>query len=54
MQYYQDINIWTLYGDALEVTEDNEHLGMTVSGQAEKLRMLMKTNSSAEQCYLPY
>ena len=33
MYYYQDINIWSLDCEPLNVTEDNEHLGLFVSGQ---------------------
>ena len=47
MQYYQDVKMWTLYGDTLEVTEDNEHLGMTVSGQAEEAK---NVDENTQQC----
>ena len=36
MQYYQQISMWTLNGDPIDVTEDNDHLGLTVSGEAEE------------------
>ena len=32
MAYYKDINLWSLDGTPLNVTEDNEHLGLIVSG----------------------
>ena len=30
MDYYKDINIWTLHGDPLQVADDNDHLGLIV------------------------
>ena len=36
MQYYQQISRFALNGDAIDVTEDNEHLGIIVSGEAEE------------------
>ena len=36
MQYYQQISRFALNGDAIDVTEDNEHLGIIVSGDAEE------------------
>ena len=38
MQYYQQIRMWTLNGETIDVTEDNEHLGIIVSGEAEELK----------------
>ena len=38
MQYYQDINIWSLNGEKISVTEDNDHLGLTVFGSEEELK----------------
>ena len=35
MDFYQDVNLWTLYGDRLNVTEENDHLGLIVSGRDE-------------------
>ena len=32
MAYYENINLWKLDGNPLPVTEDNEHLGLIVSG----------------------
>ena len=32
MQYYQDVSPWTLDGERVKVTEDNDHLGHIVSG----------------------
>ena len=36
MQYYRDINKWALDGDHIMVSEDNEHLGLVVSGNNEE------------------
>ena len=36
MLYYKDINMWTLNGKQLAVTEDNDHLGLIVSGTDEE------------------
>ena len=47
MQYYQDINIWSLYGEKLEVTENNDHLGLIVSGVDEELKNIDKNIKSA-------
>ena len=47
MQYYQDINIWTLYGEKLTVSEDNEHLGLVVSGMDEEIKNVDKNIQSA-------
>ena len=38
MQYYKDIKMWKLYGEQIDVTEDNEHLGLIVSGQDEEAK----------------
>ena len=38
MNYYKDINIWSLYGETISVTSDNEHLGLTVSGMDEEIK----------------
>ena len=36
MQYFQDTSHWTIDGQKLEVVEDNEHLGLIVSGLHEE------------------
>ena len=36
MDYYQDISPWTLNGDTVAVVENNEHLGLIVSGNHEE------------------
>ena len=38
MQYYQDIKMWKLYDEKIDVSEDNEHLGIIVSGQEEETK----------------
>ena len=47
MQYYNDINIWTLYGEKLTVSEDNDHLGLVVSGIDEEMKNVDKNINSA-------
>ena len=47
MSYYQDINIWSLYGDKLEVSENNDHLGLIVSGTDEEMKNVDKNVNSA-------
>ena len=47
MQYYQDVNIWTLYGEKLTVSEDNEHLGLVVSVMDEEIKNVDKNIQSA-------
>ena len=47
MGYYQDINIWSLYGDKLTVAENNDHLGLVVSGTDEEVKNVDKNISSA-------
>ena len=38
MQYYKDIDSWSLYGKTISVTEDNDHLGLTISGTDEEVK----------------
>ena len=49
MSYYQDIGIWSLYGKKLEVTENNDHLGLIVSGTDEELKNVDKCIDSARK-----
>ena len=49
MNYYRDISIWTLHGDPLEVAEDNEHLGLVVSGWNEELKNVDRNIDSARK-----
>ena len=46
MKYYQDINIWSLYGDKITVSEDNDHLGLIVSGTDEEMKNVDKNLQS--------
>ena len=47
MQYYQDVNFWSLYGEKLVVSEDNEHLGLIVSGLDEEIKNVDKNINAA-------
>ena len=47
MLYYQDINIWSLYGEKLVVSENNDHLGLIVSGIDEEVKNVDKNVKSA-------
>ena len=49
MSYYRDINIWSLNGEKLNVTEDNEHLGLIVSGTNEEIKNTDKNINSARK-----
>ena len=49
MSYYRDINIWSLNGSSLTVAEDNEHLGLIVSGIDEEMKNIDKNIDSARQ-----
>ena len=47
MQYFQDISPWTLNGERVSVVEDNEHLGLIVSGLSEEQK---NVDSNIQQC----
>ena len=47
IQYYSSIPIWSLYGEKLNVSEDNDHLGMVVSGIDEEIKNIDKNIRSA-------
>ena len=49
MQFYKDNNIWQLYGEKLEVAEDNDHLGLVVSGLHKELKNIDKNIKSASR-----
>ena len=49
MDYYRDINMWTLHGETLNVAEDNEHLGLVVSGIEEERKNVDKNIESARK-----
>ena len=55
IQYYQDIPLWSLYGEKLKVRENNDHLGLIVSGTDEEIKNVDKNLKSARNalfCYL--
>ena len=54
MEYYKDVKIWSLYGDKLTVAEDNEHLGLLVSGSNEELKNIDKNIKSARDSIHSY
>ena len=47
MKYYKDIKMWSLYGEELTVSEDNDHLGLIVSGNSEEIKNVDKNIASA-------
>ena len=49
MQYYLENNIWTLYGEKLTVAENNDHLGLVVSGKDEETKNIEKNIKSARE-----
>ena len=49
MDYYKDINLWTLNGEPLNVTENNEHLGLVVLGIDEERKNVDKNIESARK-----
>ena len=49
MSYYKDINIWSLAGKSLTVADDNDHLGMIVSGHDEEIKNVDKNIASARK-----
>ena len=46
MEYYKHINIWSLNGEPISVTDNNEHLGLTVSGLDEEIKNVDKNIQS--------
>ena len=49
MLYYKDTKIWTLYDDKIDVTEDNDHLGLIVSGLDEEQKNVDKNMQSCRK-----
>ena len=47
MKYYQDTGFWSLYGEKLDVSLNNEHLGLIVSGVDEEIKNVDKNISAA-------
>ena len=52
MRYYKEIPFWKLNGDYLSVTDDNEHLGLIVSGTGEECKNIDKNLTSARNTLL--
>ena len=49
MKYYKEILLWSLYGQKLVVADDNEHLGLIVSGTDEEIKNIDKNIESARK-----
>ena len=49
MAYYKDINLWSLGDTSLPVTENNEHLGLVVSGLDEEMKNVDENVNSARK-----
>ena len=49
MQYYKEINIWTLYDEKLQVSEDNQQFGLVVSVTDEEMKNFEKIIDSARK-----
>ena len=49
MAYYKDINLWSLHGTPLKVAENNDHLGLIVSGLDEETKNIDKNIDSARK-----
>ena len=47
MQYYEDTKPWSLYDQKLNVSKENEHLGLIVSGSDEESKNVDKNIKSA-------
>ena len=49
IQYHKENPIWSLYGENLEVAEDNDHLRLVVSGKKEEQKIFDKKIESARK-----
>ena len=49
IQYYQDMNIWSLNGEKLFVSEDNKHLGLIVSRTDKEVKNIEKNIKLARE-----
>ena len=49
MKYYKEILLWSIYGQKLVVADDNEHLGLIVSGTDEEIKNIDKNIESARK-----
>ena len=47
IEYYREISSWTLNNEPISVCDDNEHLGLVVSGQHEEQKNIDKNIRSA-------
>ena len=52
MNYYKDINTWSLNGEKIAVTEDNDHLGLTISGSDEEMKNVDRNLKSTRNSML--
>ena len=41
-KYYRDTKPWVLYGEQIEIVEDNEHLGQVISGHNQTQKNIDK------------
>ena len=49
MQYYKEINIWTIHDEKLQVSEDNQQFGLVVSVTDEEMKNIEKIIDSARK-----
>ena len=54
IQYYSEISFWSLYGDKIEVSENNNHLGMIVSGIDEEQKNVDKNIGAARNALFSF
>ena len=54
IQYYRDVSFWSLYGDKIEVSENNDHLGMIVSGIDEEQKNVDKNIGAARNAIFSF
>ena len=53
MAFYKDTKPWTLNGERIEVVDNNDHLGLVVSGYEEEQMNVDKTIIKCRNLYLP-
>ena len=49
MQYFKDVKMWTLFDDQINVTDENDHLGLIVSGCDEERKNIDKNIQSCRK-----
>ena len=54
IQYYRDVSFWSLYGDKIEASENNDHLGMIVSGIDEEQKNVDKNIGAARNAIFSF